>query len=841
MGSPPSLSQRELFEEALLLAPEARALFLVDRCPDPGVRAAVERLLVADADADALFVGGVDAAAHAIGDPDIVQSLPPGSHIGSFELIEVLGEGGSSTVFRAFRDAEGVRQDVALKLLRRGLYSPDAQRQFRRERQALAQLRHPGIACLIEGGVTENGLAYIALELVEGQSLTDYSREHQLNLRQRLALFQQVCRAVEAAHRALIVHRDIKPSNVLVNEDAQVKLLDFGIAKLLDSDDEMQTHLPAFTPAYAAPEQRSGAPITTATDVYALGVLLGELITGQRLSGNTGQTPSSQVQSESEPGVLPASPAITRRFLRGDLDNIVLKAIEAEPERRYVSAGALADDIDRLIEGRPVAAHPPSTWYRARKFVSRHRGGVATTALFLLAIMASLGIALVQADAARTQARRADAARDFIVGLLRKTAPDTAAKERPDVPTLVYNAASTLPHELTDQPALRAELLYTLGDVLRDMRDFPRSEALLRMAEAAAANLPQTSPIRIGTEVGLARTLNRLGNYPEAETHLAPLLSLPERALPDAIPRAMLLKIAMAIADGRGDMAKAVAFGRQMLAAFRADCAGGRQCDALASATHDLASVLVDADLIAEARPLADEALQRKQDDRATPSSMANTIELQAKIDLYRGDLDAAKAKAAKADHLLDSLGNGLTQRSLQPREINVEALLIGGDAAVAESQLAAILADQRAASATVCDVSWTELSRARAALQLARAHDAETMSSQALADAQSCKSELDRVVNVAIAQLVHGQALAAKGDMAAADAEYAAAMASASRVHAANPLFWPLFLVESARLARSLGHTDAAARQMHDLIVVLDQADALPTHPWRAEVGSTP
>ncbi|HEY4350914.1 MAG TPA: serine/threonine-protein kinase, partial [Paraburkholderia sp.] len=418
----PTSSLRELFDQAVLLAPEKRAAFLAEHCCDPVLRASVERLLVADAadDDEAFFSGGAEAAASAIGEADVAQTLPAGSRIGPFELLAVLGEGGSSTVFRAYREIEGVRQDVALKLLRRGLYSPDAQKQFRRERLALAQLQHPGIARLIEGGVTDNGLAYIALELVEGTSLTDYSRERRLDLRQRLLLFQQICRAVESAHRALIVHRDLKPSNVLVTDDGQVKLLDFGIAKLLDGGEEMQTHLPAFTPAYAAPEQRSGAPITTATDVYALGVLLGELITGQRLTGTSGQTPSSRVQENVEPGVLPAAPQITRRSLRGDLDNIVLKAIDAEPERRYVSAGALADDIDRLINGRPVMAHPPSTWYRTQKFVARHRGSVATAVVFLLAVLAALGIALWQADVARRaagdarrEAARANVTKDF--------------------------------------------------------------------------------------------------------------------------------------------------------------------------------------------------------------------------------------------------------------------------------------------------------------------------------------------------------------------------------------------------------------------------------------------
>jgi serine/threonine-protein kinase len=480
---------RELFEEALALAPGARAGFLVQRCPDPVLRDSVERMLMADAsDDDALFSGGAEAAARAIGDTDVVQSLPPGSRIGPFELVEVLGEGGSSTVFRAYREFEGVRQEVALKLLRRGLYSPDAQRQFRRERQALSQLRHPGIARLIEGGVTDNGVAYIALELVEGKPLTEYAREHRLDLRQRLALFLQICRAVESAHRALIVHRDLKPSNVLVSNDGQIKLLDFGIAKLLDHNDEMQTHLPAFTPAYAAPEQHSGAPITTATDVYALGILLGELVTGQRLTGNTGKTPSSQIDENSGPGVLPALPQITRRSLRGDLDNIVLKAIAAEPERRYVSAGALADDIDRLIEGRPVVAHPPSTWYRAQKFVTRHRGGVTVTMIFLLGIITALGIATWQANVARQEAgkakreaARANATKEFLIRVFRASDPRIAQdKPRGQVTAkeLLDLNAPRIERDFADDPDTEIELLGVAASIYRELDDQPQFRKL---------------------------------------------------------------------------------------------------------------------------------------------------------------------------------------------------------------------------------------------------------------------------------------------------------------------------------------------------------------------------
>ena len=476
---------RELFDGAVALPPQERAAFLDGHCADPALRAEVERLLRADAACnEGLVRGGAALAAYAIGEADVALALPPGSRIGPFELLGVLGEGGSSTVFRARRVVEGVRQDVALKLLRRGLYTPDAQRQFRRERQALAQLRHAGIARLIEGGVTDNGLAYIALELVEGRSLLEHAREERLDLRQRLGLFLQICRAVESAHRALIVHRDLKPSNVLVADDGQVKLLDFGIAKLLDADQDLQTHLPAFTPAYAAPEQRSGAPVTTATDVYALGILLGELVTGRRLAGEDGHTPSSQVAEDTGPGVLPATPQATRRSLRGDLDNIVLKAIAIEPERRYVSAGALADDLERLLDGRPVAAHPPSRWYRTRKFLLRNRGSVAASGLFLVALLTALGVALWQAEdareaerAARREAAHATATRDFLVSVFRASDPRIAQdKPRGQVTAreLLDLGAPKIAREFASDPDTEIELLGVVASIYRELGDEPQ-------------------------------------------------------------------------------------------------------------------------------------------------------------------------------------------------------------------------------------------------------------------------------------------------------------------------------------------------------------------------------
>ncbi len=539
----PSLnpSLRELFEAALELPPDQRRHFLDDQCADSAQRVFVERMLDARAEpADDLPNVPASTLAETLGASEPIPALPPGSRIGPFELLGVLGEGGFSTVFRAQRTFEGVRQEVALKLLRRGVYSPDAQRQFRRERQILSQLNHPGIARLIEGGVTETGAAYIALDLVEGVPITAYVREHRLDLRKRLRLFVEVCRAVDAAHRALIVHRDLKPSNVMVTNDGSVKLLDFGIAKLLDTDDDTQTHLPAFTPAYASPEQRSGALITTATDVYALGVLLGEIMTGVRMNAGSTHTPSSEVSEEAEPGVLPATATMTRRQLRGDLDNIVLKAIEADPAQRYASAGSFAEDIERWLAGQPVAAHPPSSLYRARKFVGRHRGGVATTVLFLVAILAALGAALWQATVARQQAliareqaQRAESMRQFLTGVFQRADPDENKGQPITAHQLLQKGENQISKGTYDR-ASEADAATLLAHLFVQISDFDSARRLLERALPVGEDATAPRDIRARILIGAA------GVEMEADHHDAAIAHAREglRLLDDSMPAA---------------------------------------------------------------------------------------------------------------------------------------------------------------------------------------------------------------------------------------------------------------------------------------------------------------
>ncbi len=582
-----SHSLRELFDAVIALEPSARQEYLDRHCPDSCLRAQLEALIAADADAAELWQDGtLERLAKAIGPTPSHDTLPPGSKVGPFELVEVLGEGGSSTVFHATRDIEGATQHVAIKLMRRGLYSPEAQRLFRREQRALIQLRHPNIAQMIEGGVTESGLPYIALELVSGSTITDFARTRGLDLRHRLQLFTVVCRAVDAAHRALIVHRDLKPSNVLVTGDGEVKLLDFGIAKLLDEDDaDVRTQMPAFTPAYAAPEQRDGGAITTATDVYALGVLLGELITGERINDGSGRTPSSWLSVQATATNASATP-ITRKQVRGDLDAIVLKSLDIDPQRRYASAGMLAEDIENLLADRPVSAQTPSRFYRARKFMLRNKGGVVSTLAVLLAITSALGIAVSQAQLAREQARlarnestRANATLGFVTDLLKTASANLPKDQRPTPEALVKDAAKSVRDDPDLDPLVRAQLLLTLGEIARSNGDTASAETLIDEAieRERALGIETSSAEWIDAMVSKGNLLHSSSRSLEADRLMQGLLPAIESVDSEGAVSALMLYAATRAYVG--DKSGAAAMARQALAkaqrVFGADTTDG--------------------------------------------------------------------------------------------------------------------------------------------------------------------------------------------------------------------------------------------------------------------------
>lgn len=425
---------KQVFCAAAEMAPGERAAFLEGACgTNAAVREEIESLLAALDEP----IGAIDRL---LGH---VSSAPPegidhvrGKSFGAYRLERELGRGGMGTVFLARRADGDIEQEVAIKLMRHTITDGYAERRFRRERQILASLNHPHIARFLDGGVSAAGEAFLVMEYVDGEPLLDYAARERLDIGQRLRLFLDICEAVAYAHGRLVVHRDIKPTNVLITRDGAAKLLDFGLAKVIDTTlsdtvDATMTALRAFTPSYASPEQVHGKDLSTSSDIYSLGVVLYELLTGvrpfefaassiadiqrtldsiepvhpsvalrRRAAGRDTGGAGRESAAEVEPAHQPAA-------LEGDLDNIVLTALRREPERRYPSVGALADDVRRHLEGLPVSARPHTLTYRASKFVRRNRVPVAAAVVVLCALVGGLAAALWQADIARQERDRA--------------------------------------------------------------------------------------------------------------------------------------------------------------------------------------------------------------------------------------------------------------------------------------------------------------------------------------------------------------------------------------------------------------------------------------------------
>ena len=398
--------------KAVELPPAERHAFLHAICDgDASVRQEVESLLHADSAGDFAVSAAIESEVASMLEEDSLAGI----RLGPYRLLTEIGHGGMGSVYLAERDDEHYRKSVAIKVVRRGMDTTEVLRRFRYERQILAELEHPYIARLIDGGTTPDGRPFFVMEYVQGQPIDAYCRENHLSLESRLSLFQRVCEAVSYAHRSLVIHRDLKPSNILVTGDTVPKLLDFGVAKLLSpsADPGMtSTSLPMgpLTPAYASPEQVRGLPTTTATDVYALGAILFELLTEMRAQKIDTYTPTEIERVVCQTEVpRPSSVAVTAglaRQLTGDLDNIVLMAMRKEHQRRYASVDQLAEDVARYLDGRPVRARQDSFRYRTGKFLRRHRLSIAAVTLVFLSLIAGVVVSV-------TQARRAEAARQL--------------------------------------------------------------------------------------------------------------------------------------------------------------------------------------------------------------------------------------------------------------------------------------------------------------------------------------------------------------------------------------------------------------------------------------------
>jgi non-specific serine/threonine protein kinase/serine/threonine-protein kinase len=395
---------KTVLSEALDLETGRRRQFLDSACAhDADLRAEVDLLLAhqVDSENDAIEECAADVARFRLAQ-DVTRI---GSRIGAYKIVREIGHGGMGVVYLAERDDEHYRQQVAIKLINPGLGGETIRRRFRNEMQILADLNHPNIARLFDGGKTPDGVPYLVMEYVEGSPINRYCNDRNLSTEQRLKLFCTVCDAVQYAHQHLVIHRDIKPGNILVTSEGLPKLVDFGIAKLLDNGNSMPdataTVMPFMTPEYASPEQVHGLSATTATDIYSLGVVLYELLTGRspyRLK--------SRVPHELAQAILDQEPE--RQRLKGDLDNIVLMAMRKEPQRRYATAEQFAEDIHRHLVGRPVRARQDSFTYRAGKFMRRRKLAVAAAALLLLTLLVGIVATAWQARVARAERARAE-------------------------------------------------------------------------------------------------------------------------------------------------------------------------------------------------------------------------------------------------------------------------------------------------------------------------------------------------------------------------------------------------------------------------------------------------
>jgi serine/threonine-protein kinase len=530
-----------VFEEALDLPATERRSFVENACADdPTLSSRVLAMLAAHEEEtgpldvplsllmgpllDADDEGGLEAnAARAVRETETAE----GARIGPYRIVRRIGRGGMGSVYLADRADGAYEQRVALKVVNAGIVTEELERRFLRERQILARLDHPGIARLLHGGLTPAGHPYLAMELVDGKPITEWAASHGGGLPARVSLFLQVLDAVEYAHGRLVVHRDLKPSNILVTPHGRVRLLDFGIARLLaaDGEDDLETRtgLLLLTPEYAAPELLRGETVTTRTDVYALGVVLYEVLTGRRpFELGTGSLMEMLRVAERDPPPPSRAPGLApglRKRLEGDLDAVVGMALRREPERRYPSVEAFADDLRAYLDRRPVAARPDTRAYRVRRFVRRHAVGVAATAAVLVSLLGGLLGTTRMAASARLEAARSDAVRAFLFSLWEGADPDRHGGEVPTALDLVDRGAERVDSLAADAgPEVRVDMLTTLGFLYGKLGAYERAVGMFDSAVDAARSAFGTDD-RTGAALdGLAQNLLAVGRLDEAET-----------------------------------------------------------------------------------------------------------------------------------------------------------------------------------------------------------------------------------------------------------------------------------------------------------------------------------
>ena len=630
---------QDVFHGAEGLDPAQQRAYLDGACAgDTELRREAEALLAAGPGGEDLAAEVQRAASVAVAGPRLV-----GTRLGAYRVVKELGQGGMGRVYLACRDDDQFHRRVAVKVAE-GALAPEVLERFKSERQILAALDHPNIARLLDGGTTADGVPYLVLEYVEGETIDRYCDVRQLGVEERLQIFRNVCSAVHYAHQNLVVHRDLKPPNVLVTAEGTPKLLDFGIAKLLSPERLAQAPLTTamhrpMTPEYASPEQVRGDAVTTASDVYSLGVLLYELLTGcrplrlggqgvaiERIVTDVEPEPPSRATSRlAEAGAdrtpeerahdRGTTPDRLRRRLEGDLDNIVMMALRKAPARRYASAEQLAEDLRRTADGLPVRARKDTVRYRARKFVRRNRYPV-TAALLFLALVIGFGInratlahdLAVESERARQESATARRVASFLLDVFRSADPTETSGTPVTAREILDRAAERLVGPSDERPEVRADLLDTVGTVYQHLGQYTRAEPLLEEA------LDLRRQLRGEEDLDTARSLLHLGDlragqsrYQESEALLRRALAVRERRLGADDPRtAEALSSLGLVLRRRGNSVEAESALRRAVALNEAAFADPAP---LALALDRLALVLADEGKLREAEPVARRAI----------------------------------------------------------------------------------------------------------------------------------------------------------------------------------------------------------------------------------------
>ena len=578
-------SVKSLFPRAMALPSDKRAAFVDRQCCDSSVVRAELEAMIAAADSDPDFL---DEPAGVEEPPaEALDSLPPGTRLDAWEVRRHLGRGGMGDVYVAARADGTFTMEAALKVLKRGLDTDAILRRSLRERRILARLSHPNIARLLDAGATPDGRPFLVVELVDGVPITTWCSAHKSDVQQILGLMKTVCEAVAEAHRKLIVHRDLKPSNVLVDTAGRVKLLDFGIAKLLVDDDEFEAVNtvvagPALTPAYAAPEQVRGAPVTPAADVYALGVMLYELLTGVlphcrdatamvllRAGHADAPIPRPSLALLDPVEGSPLSPSDRKkrsRAISGDLDTVVLRALAAEPERRYGSAQELQEDLTAWLANRPVRAVPDSRRYRAARFLRRHRTSVAASTAAILALGVGLAATVWQGrevraqreDVIATEARMA-AMREYLQHMFRETGIEQSHGESVSARKVIEKAAARIRQEFGNDPDAARQILLEVGEMSFQMDDAASAEATFRQLldiPGGGANLAESTAW--AKERLASLLLSRPDNREEARrllTEAQAIYASDLRRFGEALDNSRLTQAALERESGQNDVA----------------------------------------------------------------------------------------------------------------------------------------------------------------------------------------------------------------------------------------------------------------------------------------------